>query len=112
MQKFFSVTVCSCLCMLVTMAQPDKQQGKIGIQGKDDQGNFINAHGVGILYFSGTYYLFGEIKKGNTYLVPGQNWEDYRVPAGGVSCYSSKDLAQWKYEGIALSPVTGDPDND
>src|SRR5207253_9057282 len=53
-----------------------------------------------------------EIKKGQTWLVPGQSWEDYRVPAGGVSCYSSKDLAHWKYEGVALSPVAGDPNND
>ena len=44
------------------------------------------------LYYRGMYYLFGEVKKGKTWLVPGQQWEDYRVPAGGVSCYSSSDL--------------------
>ena len=44
--------------------------------------------------------MFGEIKKGKTWLVPNQSWEDYRVPAGGVSCYSSKDLVKWKYEGL------------
>ena len=44
--------------------------------------------------------------------MPGQNWECYRVPAGGVSCYSSKDLSTWKYEGIALTPLIGDPLND
>lgn len=79
---------------------------------KDSDGNFINAHGAGVLYYNGVYYLFGEIKKGKTWLVPGQSWEDYRVSAGGVSCYSSKDLKHWKYEGVALSPVTGDPKND
>jgi hypothetical protein len=56
--------------------------------------------------------LFGEIKKGKTWLVPGQSWECYRVPAGGISCYSSKDLSTWKYEGVALAPVIGDPLND
>lgn len=71
----------------------------------DEEGDFINAHGAGILYFENTYYLYGEVKKGKTRLVPGQNWEDYRVPAGGVSCYSSKDLLKWKFEGIALAPV-------
>jgi beta-xylosidase len=74
---------------------------------KDTRGNPVNAHGAGILKYKGVYYLFGEIKKGKTWLVPGQNWEDYRVPAGGVSCYSSQDLIHWKNEGIALSPTTG-----
>jgi hypothetical protein len=78
----------------------------------DTDGNFINAHGAGVLYHDGVYYLFGEIKKGKTWLVAGQSWEDYRVPAGGVSCYSSKDLKHWKYEGVALSPVKGDPKSD
>ena len=79
---------------------------------RDVQGNPINAHGAGILYHNGTYYMFGEIKKGSTWLVPGQNWECYRVPAGGVSCYSSKDLSTWKFEGVALAPVTGDSTSD
>ncbi|MEJ0080298.1 MAG: glycoside hydrolase family 43 protein [Puia sp.] len=51
-------------------------------------------------------------RKEKTRLVPGQNWEDYRVPAGGVACYSSKDLMKWKYEGIALAASTSDPDSD
>jgi beta-xylosidase len=78
----------------------------------DTNGNVINAHGAGILYYKDTYYMFGEIKKGKTWLVPGQSWECYRVPAGGVSCYSSKDLSIWKYEGVALAPVIGDSLND
>lgn len=79
---------------------------------KDVQEKKINAHGLGILYHQGTYYMFGEIKKGTTWLVPDQNWECYRVPAGGISCYSSNDLVTWKYEGIALAPVGGDSTND
>jgi beta-xylosidase len=83
-----------------------------GDKWKDTDGDVINAHGAGILYYNKTYYLFGEIKKGKTWFVPNQSWEDYRVPAGGVSCYSSKDLKHWKYEGIALAPVKGDPSSD
>ncbi|QEC80593.1 family 43 glycosylhydrolase [Mucilaginibacter ginsenosidivorax] len=79
---------------------------------KDDQGNTINAHGAGILDYHNKYYLYGEIKKGKTTLVPGQNWLDYRVPAGGISCYSSSDLIHWKYEGVVLSPVTDDPQSN
>jgi len=84
----------------------------LGETWKDTKGNPINAHGAGILYHNGTYYIFGEIKRGKTWLVPNQDWEDYRVPAGGVSCYSSADLFNWKYEGVALAPVTGDSTND
>jgi hypothetical protein len=79
---------------------------------KDTDGHFINAHGAGILTYDGTYYLFGEIKKGKTYLVPDQSWEDYRVEAGGISCYSSKDLIHWKYLGVALAPETSDTSSD
>ncbi|MEI9944989.1 MAG: glycoside hydrolase family 43 protein [Chitinophagaceae bacterium] len=79
---------------------------------KDTEGNPINAHGGGLLLHNDTYYWFGEIKKGKTWLVPDQQWEDYRVPAGGVNCYSSKDLINWKYEGVALSSIIGDPAHD
>jgi len=78
----------------------------------DTDKNLINAHGAGMLYHDGVYYLFGEIKKGSTWRVPNQSWEDYRVPAGGVSCYSSTDLKRWKYEGVALAPVKGSPTSD
>jgi beta-galactosidase len=78
----------------------------------DTEGHLIDAHGAGVLYHDGVYYLFGEIKKGSTRLVPNQGWEDYRVPAGGVSCYSSRDLVHWKNEGAALAPVVGDSSSD
>ena len=57
----------------------------------DDRGVHINAHGGGILFYNDTYYWFGEHKgeRSNSALV-------------GVTCYSSKDLYNWKYEGIAL----------
>ncbi len=65
----------------------------------DDNGVPINAHGGGILYYEGTYYWFGEHKtagrRGNRAWV-------------GVHCYSSKDLYNWKDEGIALSVVKND----
>jgi beta-galactosidase len=78
----------------------------------DTEGHFINAHGAGVLHHDGVYYLYGEIKKGKTGLVPGQDWEDYRVDAGGVSCYSSRDLVHWKKEGVALAPNRTDTSSD
>ncbi len=88
---------------------PPMPNGKVW---KDTKGNPINAHGGGLLAHNGIYYWFGEIKKGKTWLVPDQQWEDYRVPAGGVSCYSSEDMHTWKYEGIALPSVTGNAKHD
>lgn len=68
----------------------------------DDKGVHINAHGGGILYNNGVYYWFGEHKiagdAGNRAMV-------------GVHCYSSKDLYNWKDEGISLS-VSPDTTND
>lgn len=68
----------------------------------DNKGVHINAHGGGILYHNGTYYWFGEHKiagdAGNRAMV-------------GVHAYSSKDLYNWKDEGIALK-VSDDPAND
>ncbi|HET6252807.1 MAG TPA: beta-galactosidase [Puia sp.] len=78
----------------------------------DNDGHFINAHGAGVVHHDGVYYLYGEIKKGKTRLVAGQAWEDYRVDAGGVSCYSSRDLVHWKNEGVALAPNHTDTGND
>jgi hypothetical protein len=78
----------------------------------DTDGKPINAHGGGFLYHDGRYYWFGEIKSGKTWLVKGLSWESYRVDAGGISCYSSENLTDWKYEGVALAPVENDSTSD
>lgn len=65
---------------------------------KDTDGVHINAHGGGILFSKGTYYWFGE-HKGNT--------NNAKV---GVTCYSSKDLYNWKNEGVSLK-VESDPNS-
>jgi hypothetical protein len=102
----------SCLLFLGTQAQDQTHPVILGQPWKDTRGMPINAHGAGLLYHNGTYYMFGEIKKGKTWLVAGQNWEDYRVSAGGISCYTSKDLLHWKFQEVALPPTTGDPSSD
>ena len=64
---------------------------------KDTDGNPINAHGGGLLYHDGTYYWYGEYKKGKTILPDWATWECYRTDVTGVGCYSSKDLLNWKF---------------
>ncbi|WP_348798839.1 glycoside hydrolase family 43 protein [Flavobacterium adhaerens] len=65
---------------------------------KDSDGVHINAHGGGILYHKGIYYWFGEHKG------------DSNNAKVGVTCYSSKDLYNWKNEGVALK-VSTDPNS-
>jgi hypothetical protein len=60
----------------------------------DTDGVHINAHGGGVLVYNGTYYWFGESRDRGT---------------KAVSCYSSKDLYNWKNEGIALAMTAGGP---
>lgn len=78
----------------------------------DTAGNPINAHGAGVLYYKGTYYMYGEYKVGKTILPSWATWECYRTDVTGVSCYSSKDLLNWKFEGVVLKAVPNDPNHD
>ncbi|MGS2722615.1 glycoside hydrolase family 43 protein [Porticoccus sp. GXU_MW_L64] len=74
----------------------------------DTDGEPINAHGGGILYQDGTYYWYGEYKTGVTQKVGTDSW---RVNFVGISCYSSKDLLNWKNHGLVLT-ASDDPDSD
>lgn len=78
----------------------------------DTEGNPINAHGAGMLFHDGKYYLYGEYKKGETILPDWATWECYRTDVTGISCYSSPDLENWTFEGIVLPAVKDDPDHD
>lgn len=66
----------------------------------DNNNQHINAHGGGIIHHNDTYYWFGEYKSDTT-----------NAALVGVSCYSSKDLYNWKNESIALS-VSSDDESD
>ena len=78
----------------------------------DTNGERINAHGGCVLLQDGVYYWYGEIKKGRTMRVAQSTWENYHVPAGGISCYSSHDMINWKNEGVALSVEKVDRSHD
>ena len=67
---------------------------KNGTLWKDVNGNPIQAHGGCIIQHGGTYYWYGEHKGVENR--PGA----YEVDVVGVSCYSSRDLVNWKYEGL------------
>ncbi|GGF14087.1 glycoside hydrolase family 43 protein [Hymenobacter cavernae] len=87
------------LGLLLTLASATQAQQKLtafepGKVWPDDKGTHLNAHGAGVLYDKGRYYLFGEHK------IAGPRGNSAQV---GVHCYSSTDLYNWKDEGIALT---------
>jgi hypothetical protein len=73
-----------------------------GAEWLDTTGKPINAHGGGILSYQGVYYWFGEHK------IAGDDGNRAQV---GVHVYSSRNLTDWKDEGIALG-VSDDPASD
>lgn len=94
--RFFTLLSMLCLSTLSTAQAQDasKRQTnfKPGEVWYDTKGDVINAHGGGLLFDKGTYYWFGE-KRGKS-------------ASEGVNVYSSKDLYNWKMEGLALAKST------
>lgn len=82
----------SVVLMAVPLFSHAKGEIRSGQLWPDNHGVHVNAHGGGILYHRGTYYWFGEHKAENT--------SNAMV---GVTCYSSKNLTDWKNEGVALA---------
>ena len=68
----------------------------------DTRGQQINAHGGGLLYENGTYYWYGEYKEAS----------ESGLAEVGFSCYSSTNLVDWKYVGVALSVVRDNDSSD
>ena len=113
-----SIIVWSCIVFAcVAGLQPAHAENctsiKPGAVWLDTAGNPINAHGGGMLVHNGTFYWYGEIKRGETYLPEcNRSWGGTRVDATGVSCYSSTDCLNWTYEGNVLPAVEDDSSHD
>ncbi|MCH7397800.1 glycoside hydrolase family 43 protein [Belliella sp. DSM 107340] len=86
------------LLSVAVHAQKGRKEFTPGKEWLDTEGQVINAHGAGFLFENGTYYWFGESRAERSSL--------------GVAVYSSKDLYNWKNEGLALNPVDGDDEHD
>lgn len=61
-----------------------------GVPWYDDRDSIVCARGANILYDNDVYYLYGEYKVDNSNRF------------NGVSCYTSKDLCNWTWAGLAL----------
>lgn len=78
----------------------------------DTSGEPINAHGGGVLYHEGTYYWYGDYKSGPTTSYSNQDRKYFKTDVAGVSCYSSKDLINWTFNGLVLKAVENDSLSD
>lgn len=87
----FLIGCCLMVLKITALAQQPLQHFKPGALWMDDRGQHINAHGGGVLFYNDTYYWFGEHK--------GERSNNAYV---GVTVYASKDLYNWKNEGVAF----------
>jgi hypothetical protein len=94
-KKIFGSFACMLIC-ISSNCQDLNHSFKPGQIWPDNGGKHINAHGGGILFYNDTYYWFGE------YRLPRLEKDKSRY---GVSCYSSKDLLNWKNEGLVLTVI-------
>jgi hypothetical protein len=78
----------------LSVAQTTYKEFKPGALWLDLNGNQINAHGGGFLIYKNKYYWFGEHK---------ESGEMGGKALVGVHVYSSKDLYNWKDNGVALA---------
>ena len=78
------------------------------IEWHDTDGNIINTSDGGIIYVEGTYHWYGMALRP----LP-VNCGPYggQMTTVGVVMYKSKDLLNWKYEGVILE-VTNDPESE
>lgn len=72
----------------------------------DDRGEPIQAHGGMITRFGDRWYWYGENKNADNCVRAGKSLT--RVDVIGISCYSSPNLTDWHWEGLALASVPGD----
>jgi hypothetical protein len=81
----FAAVACTCRCQSDSVIRP----GGVWL---DDRGQPIQAHGGGMLLLRHTYYWFGEDRSQTN--DPAKRF---------VACYSSTDLAHWKFRNQVLA---------
>lgn len=91
------VIVCLVAMLPFAVAGQTIKPGRIW---KDNRGIHINAHGGCVISHGGKYYWYGEHKS-----------DDTSSAMVGVTCYSSENLVDWTYEGVAL-PVSDEAGHD
>src|SRR5437763_1271580 len=86
------------LCLVTNAMADGPQVIQSGEIWPDDRGQHIQAHGGGIIKHGDSYYWFGEDRS-----------RDLARDKRFVACYSSTDLAHWKFRNRAVA--LADPEN-
>ena len=71
---------------------------------KDTSGNYIYSQGGGIYKFGDTYYWYGVHYKGAETYASNPIKKNDDTTFVSITCYSSKDLVNWKFENDVLTP--------
>lgn len=82
--KIFILILIICVFGVYVYASP--QIIPVGEQFRDTNGNLLQAHGGGILFYNGYYWWFGENREGNIL----------------VSCYRSANMKNWEFRNHIL----------
>jgi len=70
------------------------------VEWTDTRGEIINAHDGGIIFVNGKYYWYGLALRA---LGQDKGENNGAATTIGINLYSSKDLYEWKYEGVILT---------
>jgi hypothetical protein len=71
---------------------------------KDTDGKYIYSQGGGIFKFGDTYYWYGVHYKGAETYAASPTSKNSDTSFVSITCYSSKDLINWKFENDVLTP--------
>jgi len=94
--KLQLLTLFLCTIVASTLAQKQNMIRPCEVW-PDEEGNHIQAHGGGIIKIQDLYYWYGE-----------QRSKDLDPTFRYVSCYSSKDLTNWKFRGNVVKMLPPD----
>ena len=75
---------------------------------KDTSGNYIYSQGGGVFKFGDTYYWYGVHYSGAETYAKNPSGKNSDTAFKSVTCYSSKDLVNWKFENDVLTTNTKD----
>lgn len=95
LNKPLTVFLLCIISLYVTAQKSTIHPGEIWM---DNNGNHVQAHGGGIIKLGKTYYWYGEERS-----------QGMDSNLRYVSCYSSKDLVNWRFKGDVIKMA--DPDS-
>jgi hypothetical protein len=104
---FFRIITALSLCVGTAELPAASQIIQNDVFWKDLSGNPIYSQGGGVFKFADTYYWYGVKYEGAVTYCKNPAKKVANAVFSAVTCYSSKDLVNWKFENNVLSAETG-----